>query len=153
MTQDEFSANPIIAAVRITNSGQQVSPEWVSAAWNQSPAFRDYILDLAIRSVEKTGSLGLALEWVQLLPDALSAAQTSDFYLSVKEGTGRSETEWRSEFELLFPKHSSALPPIDLQRVINNLLQELLFYIGLKRVEKVRELIGRLVTNRWNLAK
>jgi hypothetical protein len=149
VTKDEFLANPIVV---LAHGRADIPREWIAAAWQQ-PLFREYIIDLTIRSVVKTGTPGLAVEWLELLPGALSGQQVAELYVTIKEGTERSETEWRPDFESLFPNDLDALPPVDIQREIDNTIVELIFYIGLRRIANVRAAVNRIVINNWDRAR
>jgi hypothetical protein len=149
VTKDEFLANPIVA---VAHGRADIPREWIAVAWQQ-PLFREYITDLTIRSVVKTGTPGLAVEWLELLPGALSGQQIAELYVTIKEGTERSETEWRPDFESLFPNNLDALPTVDIQREIDNTIVELIFYIGLRRIVNVRAAVNRIVINKWDRAR
>lgn len=107
LTREEFLTDP---SRHWLDPHVTVQPGWVADAWSQEQ-FRQNMTYLLVRSVSKTGSLDLAGDAVEVLAAELNKEQVAALYLAVREESGRSEREWRSDFKHLFAGKLDQLPP------------------------------------------
>ena len=63
-----------------------------------------------IRSVSKTGSLGLSADETKALSARLSPEEAVELYVLIRNGAHRLEREWREEFISHFPQAEEFLP-------------------------------------------
>lgn len=117
MTLDEFLRSPVRHISRL--GSENVPPEWTRAAWEERD-FRDQAIESLCRSVSKIGTLNIAGDWLEVLPQGLTIEQAVALYESIRDGTERSETEWRAQFEAAFPLAAPRLPPVDRDRELRN---------------------------------
>jgi len=106
--KDEFFEDPVRA---FWLDGADVPDAWIKEAWSADERFRDNATYEIVRSVSKVGGFSHARGWLEFLATFLSPEEVLRLFLSVRDGSGRPESEWRDEFEQAFASFVGHLPP------------------------------------------
>jgi hypothetical protein len=86
-----------------------VPSDWWAEAWRIDRVRDELSSDMA-RTVSKEGELSYSDGYFDLLARALTAEQLLALYLFIRDESRRLESEWRPQFESLFPSCVNLLP-------------------------------------------
>jgi hypothetical protein len=93
------------------NGFADVPPDWAVAAWDVD-AVRSPIMYELCRGVNKNGTLCLYDTQLVRMSELLRSDQVVALYEALRDGSPHRESEFRGEFERIFAKHVSRLPPV-----------------------------------------
>lgn len=111
LTKDDFLREA--TKIWYSNRRDEVPLDWFGQAWRDVPAFRGDLSYELIRYARKLGEL-LAPDLLPVLAAVLTGEEVVSLYKYVRDHAGR-ESEWRREFEVAFPAHVNALPPLQIE--------------------------------------
>jgi hypothetical protein len=107
VTRDEFFARPNYWYYL---GGQPIPDEWIAAAWEELPEFRDNATYEFVREAGKVGDLGGLAESLRFLDGILPLPRMVEIYDRVRAGSPHREPEFRPTFERVFGGRMAAFP-------------------------------------------
>ena len=107
LTRQEFFARPNYWYYL---GGQPIPGEWIAAAWEELPEFRDNLTYEFVREASKVGDLDAGLTSLKFLSDILPLRRMVEVYERVRARSPDREPEFRPTFERVFGERMSAFP-------------------------------------------
>lgn len=112
-TREEFFARPNYWYYL---GGQPVPDEWIAAAWEELPEFRDNVTYEFVREASKVGDIGGLADSLRFLDGILPLHRMVEVYERVRARSPDREPEFRPTFERVFGERMSAFPtPLPLR--------------------------------------
>jgi hypothetical protein len=107
VTRDEFFAQPNHWYYL---GGEPIADEWIAAAWEELPEFRDNVTYEFVREASKIGDLGAIQSSLEFLAGILPLARMVEIYERVRARSPHRESEFRPTFERVFGERMGAFP-------------------------------------------
>jgi hypothetical protein len=90
--------------------GASIPNEWIAAAWEQLPEFRDNVTYQFVREASKVGDIDGLRTSLEFLDQVLPLQRLVEIYERVRERSPLREPEFRPTFEKVFRERMSAFP-------------------------------------------
>jgi len=107
LTREEFFARPNHWYYL---GGHPIPDEWIVAAWEELPEFRDNVTYEFVREASKVGDLDAIQSSLAFLARILPLARMVELYVLVRTQSPNRETEFRPTFVRVFGERMAAFP-------------------------------------------
>jgi hypothetical protein len=107
VTREEFFARP---SYWYYLDGARIPDEWIAAAWEELPGFRDNVTYEFVREASKLGDLDAIRSSLEFLAGILPLARMVEIYERVRASSPHREPEFRPTFERVFCERMAAFP-------------------------------------------
>jgi hypothetical protein len=107
-TREEFFARPNYWYYL---GGQPIPDEWIAAAWEELPEFRENLTYEFVREASKVGDIGGLAHSLRFLDSVLPLHRMVEVFERVRARSPDREPEFRPTFERVFGERMAAFPP------------------------------------------